>query len=97
MLKPVKNSVIFAFLDAVHKGRFIETSASGIYIGRSQHGKDDAQAPRWARVLAVGPDVVGIKTTDIILIEPNQWTFGTELDEITIWRTTDDKVLLVRE
>lgn len=91
MIEPIKNSVLFAFEDKVVNGRFVETSESGIYLGKDH--QRDANAPRWGRVFAVGPDVSDISPGDRVLIENTQWTFGLEHEGITVWRTTSDKVL----
>ncbi len=94
MLEPIKDSVVFAFEDTVVNGRFVETSDSGIYLGRSEAGQRDAQAPRWVKVLAVGPDVPReIVAGSRVLVEPSQWTYGMEYDGVKLWRTTADKIM----
>lgn len=95
MLEPIKNSVIFAFNDSVSGGRFVEQTESGIYLGKD-HTRD-ANSPRWGRVISIGPEVVDVQPNQRILIEASQWTFGMEYDGVTLWRTTDDKILCVEE
>jgi co-chaperonin GroES (HSP10) len=95
-LEPIKNSIIFSFDDvAVVKGRFVETTESGIYLGKDY--TLDAGAPRWGRVLSLGPDVKDVVDGDKILIEASQWTYEMEFEGKKIWRTTEDKVLAVAE
>ena len=93
MLEPIKNSVVFAFEDKVINGRFVESTDSGIYLGKD-HTRD-ANAPRWATVLAVGPEVDAVKNRDRILIEASQWTYGMVYDGVSLWRTTEDKILCI--
>jgi len=97
MLEPIRDSIVFAFVDNVRNGRFVEQSESGIYLGRSQDGAADANSPRWGRVLAKGPDVSAVKLGDRILIEPTQWTFGMEYDGVKMWRTTEQHIMCVEE
>lgn len=93
MLELIKDSIIFAFEDAVVKGNFVEQSATGIYLGRSTHRA--ANAPRWAKVVSIGPDVREVKRGDRILIEPTMWTTGMEYDGITLWRTAEKYVMAI--
>lgn len=93
MLELIKDSIIFAFEDAVVKGTFVEQSATGIYLGRSTHRA--ANAARWGTVVSVGPDVREVKRSDRILIEPTMWTTGMEYDGVTLWRTAEKHVMAI--
>ena len=93
MLELIKDSIIFAFEDAVVGRNFVEMSDSGIYIGRDKYRA--ANAPRWAKVVSVGPEVYDVKRGDRILIEPMQWTIGMVYDGVTLWRTTEPNVLAI--
>lgn len=93
MLELIKDSIIFAFEDAVVGSNFVETSSSGIYLGRDNHRA--ANTPRWGRVAAVGPDVDGVVRGNRILIEPTMWTIGMVHDGVTLWRTTEPNVMCV--
>lgn len=95
MIEPIKNSIIFQFVENTQRGRFLEESESGIYLG-TDHQREAAR-PRWGTAIAVGPDVTDVVVGDLILIESSQWTYGTEYDGVKIWRTSEDKVLLVSE
>jgi co-chaperonin GroES (HSP10) len=95
MLELIKDSIIFAFEDAVVKGTFVEQTSSGIYLGRSAHRA--ANAPRWGKVVSVGPDVREVQRGDRILIEPTMWTTGMEYDGVTLWRTTEKYVMAIDE
>lgn len=93
MLEPIKDSIIFAFEDRVVNGNFVETSTSGIYLGRDNHRA--ANSPRWARAVACGPEVETVARGDRILIEPTMWTIGMVHDGITLWRTTEPNVICI--
>lgn len=93
MLELIKDSIIFAFEDAVVKGNFVEQSASGIYLGRSTQRA--ANAPRWAKVVSIGPDVVDVKRGDRVLIEPTMWTTGMVYDGVTLWRTVEKHIMAI--
>lgn len=95
MLEPIKDSVLFAFEDDVDGGKFYQTSESGIFLGSNSHL--NANAPRWGRVIAKGPDADSISNGDRILIEPTQWTFGMTYDGVKIWRTIESKIICVDE
>lgn len=93
MLELIKDSIIFAFEDKVVNGNFVETSASGIYLGRDKHRA--VNEPRWARVVAVGPEAYDVKRGDRILIEPTMWTEGMVHDGVTLWRTIEKHVIAI--
>jgi co-chaperonin GroES (HSP10) len=93
MLELIKDSIIFAFEDKVVKGNFVETSASGIYLGRDTHRA--ATQPRWARVVATGPECYDVNRGDRILIEPTMWTEGMVHDGVTLWRTIEKHVIAI--
>ena len=93
MLELIKDSIVFAFEDAVVNGTFVEKSESGIYLGRNTHRA--ANAPRWAKVVSVGPDVIDVKRGNRILIEPTMWTTGMVYDGITLWRTVEKHVMAI--
>lgn len=93
MLEPIKDSIIFAFEDAVVNNNFVEQSAAGIYLGKDNHRA--ANTPRWGRVVALGPDVESVRRGDRILIEPTRWTIGMVHDGITLWRTVESSVMCI--
>ncbi len=93
MLELIKDSIIFAFEDAVVNNNFVETSASGIFLGKNTHRA--ANTPRWAKAISIGPDVIDVKRNDRILIEPTMWTIGMVYDGVTLWRTTEKHVIAI--
>ncbi len=95
MLEPIKDSIIFGFEDGVERGRFVEQTSSGIYLGKDV--TRDANAPRWGVVISTGPEVKTVKRGNRILIEASQWTFGMEHDGVKLWRTTEDKVMCIND
>lgn len=94
MLTPLTNNILFVFVDNIINGKFVENTASGIFLGNGY--EDTIKKPRWGKVVAVGPDVKkdgSISTTDLILVEPLMWTEGFMHDGIQIWKTNLTKVM----
>ncbi len=92
-LRPLRNNIIFQFLDetAGSKGAFTESTISGIIIPRTNSTQ---KVHRWARVVAAGPDSE-VAPGDYILIESLMWMEGVKLDDEKVWKTDDSKVLAV--
>lgn len=93
---PVRNNIIFKFVEATSVGRFINSTDSNIII--SSQDLNQSGVPRWAEVKEVGPLVSEeIKPGIFILIEAGMWTPGFVIDDITYWKTDDKKILAVSE
>jgi len=93
---PLRNNIIFVFLDDIRGGRFHDLSAGGIILG----GTDDAttKQPRWGRVIAVGPKVDSDITIGCnILVEALMWTDGIVHDGVKLWQTNDTKVIGIED
>jgi co-chaperonin GroES (HSP10) len=92
-LSPIKNAVLFQFLDETNSstGKFTERSAGILYIGSVQNNQ--STKPRWGKVLAVGPTVDGVEVGDFILIEAGKWTVRTEVDGVPLWKTDDTWII----
>lgn len=69
-LHPLGNKVLVA-----HMEFGIEKSKSGILL-TSSDGKGSGIVPRWAQVIAVGPDQHEIKVGEWVLIEHGRWSRG---------------------
>lgn len=98
MLVPLRNGILFIFLDNVKQGSFQETTSWGFQL--SSTSDDSAKKARWAKVLAIGEEVSkdsGIKVGTYICIEPLMWTEGMRYDGIQVWRTDETKVMLVSD
>jgi co-chaperonin GroES (HSP10) len=94
MLRPLGNSILFAFVDDHAGGNFIPKTKSGILL--TNQNLNEAHVPKWAKVLAIGPDVdEQIKVGLYILIEPLKWTIGFKHENVQIWKTDDTQVMLV--
>jgi len=95
MLQSIKDHIIFQFLDQVDsRGMFLpERTLSGLY--RPTSSDDSAKLPRWAKVVALGPDcdedlrVEGCE----ILIGALRWTKGGKCNGQSYWRTDQKEVL----
>lgn len=95
MLKPIHDAILFTFVDPIKGIMFVEQTVSGIFLGQS-HTKT-SQTARWAKVLAVGPEVDNCDAGDTILIEPLMWTHGFNFQDVKIWKTDASKILAVME
>jgi co-chaperonin GroES (HSP10) len=95
ILKPLRNNVMFKFLDetAGKKGAFTETSISGIIIPRTNSTQ---KVSRWGQVYAAGPDA-DVVAGDYILIEALMWMEGVVYEGEKIWKTDDTKILAVTD
>jgi co-chaperonin GroES (HSP10) len=103
-LRMLRNDILFQFEDKAatwndgklsQKG-FKEVTAWGLEIISPE---PSAKAPRWGKVLAVGPDVdqKDIKVGSRILIEALAWTNAVEINRVEYWKTNSDRVLCVDE
>ena len=92
-IRPLRNNVIFKFLDerTNELGAFIEKSLSGIIIPRT---KSTQKVHRWGVVVAAGP-VAEVIEGDYILIEGLMWMEGVKVDDEMVWKTDDSKILAV--
>jgi co-chaperonin GroES (HSP10) len=92
----LKDSIIFQFTDVdVRNGRFVETSASGIYLGSSHDS--NAKSARNGKVIAVGPLVEDVEVGNVVLIEPLMWTESFKVDGEMFWKTAEPKVMAIVE
>jgi len=93
ILKPLRNNVMFKFLDetAGSKGAFTESTLSSIIIPRTNTTQKVA---RWGEVIAAGPDTQ-VVPGDFILIESLMWMEAVKVDDEKVWKTDDSKVLAV--
>jgi len=96
MIRPLKNTILFAFVDNTADGMFVEKTKSGLMLAKS-HDRS-AKLPRWGKIIACGPDVdKEIKNAHQILVEPLMWTEGVEYDGVRIWKTDSTKIMAVQD
>lgn len=99
-LRPLGNSVLFTFVDRIERNvgtqQLVRDTKSGIVIAGINFD-EQAKSCRWAKVLAVGPEVTDITINDFIYLPPLRWTTGFELDGIKIWKTDEKEILLVSD
>lgn len=93
-LRPLKNTVLFQFLDDTGgaKGRFSERYNGSIVIPVLNSNQN--KSSRWGKVVSIGPDVQEVKVGDFILIEPLQWTNNEVFEGEKIWKTDEGKIML---
>lgn len=95
-LKPLKNIVMFTFLDETGgaKGAFSAALAeSGIILPASVSLQ---KTHRWGRVVAAGPEAEVVEG-DLILVEALMWMEGVKFDGRKVWKTDDSKILAVTD
>jgi co-chaperonin GroES (HSP10) len=95
-IRPLGNAVMFQFLDETSgpKGKFTDRrTEGGIILPTLDSGQ---KLPRWGRVLAAGPDAA-VQPGEYVLVEGLQWSFGTEVDGVKMWKTDDEKVILATD
>jgi hypothetical protein len=93
-LRPLKNTVLFQFLDDTGgaKGRFSERYNGSIVIPVLNSNQN--KSSRWGKVVSIGPEVQEVKVGDFILIEPLQWTNNEVFEGEKIWKTDEGKIML---
>ncbi len=97
-IRPLGNTFLFAFLNNTTNGMFEAKSTGKIIIAAPSSNRfqdDQGGRARWARVLAVGPNVSGFKNGNIVLIHPGKWTVGFEHDGVKIWKSDEEQVLAI--
>lgn len=89
-LKPIKDSILFTFLQNSRNGYFRNETSWGFKIS----GEDfDTSKPRWGIAKVVGPDCKDVKVGDYIMIEPLKWTTALEHEDEKFWRTAEEFVM----
>jgi len=93
MIEPIRDGILFVFIDNI-KGKFFKESTNWGFdiIGDSDNS---ASSGRWGKIVALGPDVnaQNITKDDYIFIEPLMWTEGLMHDGVKIWKTDESKVM----
>lgn len=93
-INPLKDSVIFTFLQGTRHGHFKRETDWGFEVA----GTDmDTSKDRWGKVKLVGPDVKYVKPDDYILVESTKWTTGVEVEGETMWRTKEEFIMLTSD
>lgn len=94
-LRPLGNNILFAFLDDHSAVNFIPRTKSGI-IQLTDKNYDEAKTPKWAVVLAAGPDVCQeILDHKYILVSPMRYTPGFDFEGTRVWKTAEPEVMAV--
>jgi co-chaperonin GroES (HSP10) len=96
-IKPIKNNIIFQFVDRVNsQGQFEkDRTDSGIYLQASVD--DSAKQPRWVNVVAVGPGCETVKPGMQALLPNLRWTSYFSMDGQKYWKTDEKEVVAVRD
>jgi len=99
-LRPLASNILFVFLDRESKtngvAHLTKQTKSGIII-HGINNEEQSNTPRWAKVVAVGPDCLDVKNGDYILIDALRWTMGMEFEGHKIWKTAEKEVILIAD
>ncbi len=93
-LKPIKDSILFTFVQTTRDGYFRQETNWGFKLAGSDY---DSTKSRWGQVEVVGPDCEFVKVGDYILIEPLKWTTAVEHEDKKYWRTAEAHVELISD
>lgn len=89
------NGIIFQFCEKVVKSKkstFEESTDWGFELGNSFD--ESAKRARWGVVTSIGPEVKsGITVGTKVYIEALQWSSSFTIDEVTYWKTDEDRIL----
>lgn len=92
-LEPIRNQIIFEFIEEARHGQFNSETSGGILIRETSDKQVDYC--RWGRVLATGPNVTEFEEGQLVLIDKLRWTSGFKVTDKTYWVTTDEEILAV--
>ena len=95
IIEPVRNYVIFTFVEDITGDRFINSARGVIQV--TSDDKAQTKHPRWGKVTNVGPDVKDIEIGEYVLIEAGKWTSYFVVDGVRYWKTDDEQVVLVSD
>lgn len=93
-LKPIKDSILFTFVQNTRDGYFRKETEWGFTISGSDY---DSSKSRWGLVEVVGPDCQHVKVGDYIMIEALKWTTAVEFERKKYWRTAEAHVELISD
>lgn len=96
-LKPIKNTFIFKFQDAINsKGQFEKnTTEAGIIL--QSNFDDSAKESRWVVVTEAGHECSDIRVGDEVLLPALRWTSGVKFDDDTVWKSDEMQVVAKRD
>jgi co-chaperonin GroES (HSP10) len=90
-LNPIRNQIIFEFVNDARKGHFREVTNAGLII--MEDAAKQVEYCRWGRVLGVGEESKDVAVGDIVLIEHLQWTNMFRITRKDYWITEDTEIL----
>lgn len=88
-LEPIADHIIIADIESES-----ERVQKGIIIP-SESGEQRGIRPRWARVIAVGPEQDDVEPGQWILVEHGRWTRGAQLDDDNVYRKVDPNGMML--
>lgn len=96
-LKPIKNTFIFKFQDAINsKGQFEkDTTETGIILQSSFD--DSAKESRWVRVMEVGPECSDVCKNAVVLLPALRWTSGVKFEDQKVWKSDEQQAVAIKD
>lgn len=92
VLNPLGKTFLFQFCNDTTEGVFKAKNKGRIIIAGTTVDRQGDYA-RWAKVMAIGPEVVDFKVGDIVLIGALRWTKGLTHKDVMIWKSDESEVL----
>lgn len=96
VLKPLRDGILFQFLNETTAGQFVNKNKGRIIIANPEIDIQGKYA-RWVKVIAVGDDVKTCSVDDVVLVHPGKWTLGFTFEEDgkeqKFWKTDDEWVM----
>lgn len=94
-IDPVRDHVIFTFVEDISNERFINSTSSGILT--TSNSLEQTNHPRWVKIHAVGPKAYDVKPGDYALVEAGKWTNQFVVDGTRYWKTDESQLLAVSD
>lgn len=91
IIEPVRNYVVFTFVEDIVGERFVNDSGGAIVL--LSDDKNQTSFPRWGKVIETGPDVSTVSKDEFILIEAGKWTSHFFVEGVRHWKTDEDMIL----
>lgn len=95
-IRPIKDVIL------VRDMNFGEQKTRSGIVLRSDDGKSEGVKPRWAKVMAVGPEVEDVKVGEWVLLEHGRWSRGLQVEEddgtkFDMWRADPKGIIMVSD
>lgn len=90
-LRAIRNNILVTNMNFHER----KTASGIVLLGDDQ--KMSGVRPRWAKVIAVGPEQNDIQVGQYVLIEHGRWTRGVDFEGEVVRRVDNDDILLISD